>query len=696
MKFYQSLKFKFTLIMSVIVSLALFGMGVVLTKTAASSIQTRTEEYMDALKDAALGKAKGETERHLQTLKVLAETELVKDQTIPLKEKCAALTKIANTNPDYENIGYYNKDGESYTAGGKAIKLERDYITNALNGQYTIKDPIYTDITDQLLQIYAVPVYDENHKPIACLVANAFVEQLSTKISELVFGSKESQIQVISYKSGVIVASTNLDDVKTGLTINEGLNSDEGISAALKEAVSGKSGTTEYYDKKFKNKYIASYKAIPGTDWFVFCVAERSVFYGMLDALINFVIIAFIVTVIITIIIVAVFSTRSFKALTNVKNAIEDVASGDADLTKRISSKNKDELGEIVKGFNGFTGKLHEIISQVKDSKATLGTAGENLKSSMEDTSASITQILANIESVHSQINTQSSSVQSTAGAVNEIASNIESLEKMIKNQSDGVADASSAVEEMIGNISSVNSSMEKMSESFNELTVSAKNGAQVQNEVNQKIEQIKDQSETLQEANVAIASIAEQTNLLAMNAAIEAAHAGDAGKGFAVVADEIRKLSETSGQQSKTIGDQLTSIQNSIADVVNASIQSSQAFDSVTNKIKETDELVRQIRSAMEEQNEGSKQISTALHSMNDATLEVRTAGQEMAEGNKAILEEVNNLQQVTGMMQQSMQEMTVGAQKINETSASLREIAGQMEDSIEQIGGQIDQFKV
>ena len=696
MKFYQSLKFKFALIMSIIVSLSLFMMGFGFKQTAAQSLKTRTEEYINALTDAALGKAKGETERHLQTLKVLAETPLVKDQTIPLIDKCRQLTEIANTNPDYENFGYYNKDGESYTAGGKYIKLERDYITNALNGQYTIKDPVYTDITDMLLQIYAVPVYDENKKPVACLVANAFVEQLSTKISGLVFGSEDSQIQVVSYKTGVIVASTNVDDVKAGLNINVGLNSDEGISAALKNAVAGRTGSTEYYDKKFKKKFIAAYKAIPETDWFIFCIAERAVFYGAIDNLSHFLFFSLAVTVLITIVIVSIYLVRAFKPLTNVKNAIEDVASGDADLTKRLSLKNKDELGEIVKGFNAFTGKLHEIISQLKESKADLGTAGENLKSSMEDTSSSITQILANIESVHSQINNQSNSVQSTAGAVNEIASNIESLERMITNQSSGVEQASAAVEEMIGNISSVNNSMEKMSDSFNELTISAKSGSQVQAEVNQKIEQIKNQSETLQEANVAIAAIAEQTNLLAMNAAIEAAHAGDAGKGFAVVADEIRKLSETSGQQSKTIGDQLTSIQTSIADVVNASIQSSQAFESVTSKIKETDELVRQIRAAMEEQNEGSKQISTALHSMNDSTIEVRTAGQEMAEGNKAILVEVDQLRDTTGVIKQSMDKISTSAGSIQESSDSLTEIANSVEMAVGQIGSQIDLFTV
>lgn len=66
------------------------------------------------------------------------------------------------------------------------------------------------------------------------------------------------------------------------------------------------------------------------------------------------------------------------------------------------------------------------------------------------------------------------------------------------------------------------------------------------------------------------------------------------------------------------------------------------------------------------------------------------------MAEGNKAILEEVKNLQDATGVMQNSMDEMAHGARKINETGSALMEIASQMQASIEEIGGQIDKFKV
>jgi methyl-accepting chemotaxis protein len=517
---------------------------------------------------------------------------------------------------------------------------------------------------------------------------------LSKKLNQITFGTTNSHIQVVNRNTGHIIASPDISDVESGLDIRS--QSNEEFKPVIEKLLSKEIGSHLFFDPKANAKMIAAFRPVPGTDWSVLGVCDYKDFYNDIIRMTRIIALNAIVMIIVAFVAVGASMSLSLKPLKVVRLAIDDVASGEADLTKRINSTGKDEVSDVVQGFNSFMTKLQDIISQVKASKGKLSFAGTSLKSSTEDTSASITEIIANIESVHAQITNQSNSVHQTAGAVNQIASNIESLEKMIEKQSSGVSEASAAVEEMIGNIRAVNASMEKMSLSFGELNVSAQNGSKIQQEVNEKIELIKNQSETLQEANVAIAAIAAQTNLLAMNAAIEAAHAGDAGKGFAVVADEIRKLSETSGQQSKTIGEQLTNIQNSISGVVSASEQSSHAFDSVTYRISETDELVRQIKAAMEEQNEGSRQINDVLHRMNDSTLEVRTAGQEMAEGNKAILDEVRNLQEATGIMQESMKEMSIGATKINETGESLRQIANQMEDSITEIGGQIDQFKV
>ena len=384
------------------------------------------------------------------------------------------------------------------------------------------------------------------------------------------------------------------------------------------------------------------------------------------------------------------------KRINNVTVFLGELKSGDADLTKRCALYVRDEIGAMIINFDEFMDKLQDIVKNLKESKADLGTSGENLDAGTADTASSITEIIANIDSIHTQIVNQDKSVRGTSESVQHISSAITDLDSLIEDQSSSVTQASAAVEEMIGNINSVNKSVEKMSSSFKSLEENAEIGFSKQEDVNERVRQIEGQSEMLQEANTAISAIAEQTNLLAMNAAIEAAHAGEAGKGFAVVADEIRKLSETSSEQSKKIGEQLNKIMTSIVEVVGSSNEASTALTEVSNRIKETDELVIQIQSAMEEQNEGSKQIMDALRHLNASTSEVRNSSQEMSGRNKQIVEDMAILKESTEMMNNSMNEMAVGARKINETGTTLGEISGQVKNSIEKIGAQVDLFKV
>ena len=646
-----------------------------LTKSYASQVVLKLSEYKTALdfyinSDAA---QTGDTEEIVDWLR----------------------TTTSKRNKIFDYVAWVDETGKFQTDNGnETFVTQRDYYQAIVkNGADDFIDNPATSLTTGKTIIHVCRAVKHGGKNIGFFTGTVSMETINKLVKDITVG--ETGIATLFSGNGkVISTSGDLDEMET-LAADKANND-------VKNHI--QTNSTSEYAGHFWNrnphghKQFNIFSGISGTQWSLVIMIEGAQIFRIANEIILYMGIAATILGVTLILVLSLCIVSIMKPLGVVEKTLQSISSGNADLSKRISVKTNadNEIGRLASKFNTFVEKLQHIIIAMKQTKTELVAAGTKLNDSTEDTAASITQIIANIESMTGNIGTQSESVAQTASAVNQIASNIESLNKMIENQSASVTEASAAVEEMIGNINSVNNSVTKMAEEFNQLEQKAADGVQKQDVVNARIQVIETESQALQEANTVISNIAEQTNLLAMNAAIEAAHAGEAGKGFSVVADEIRKLSETSSSQSKTIGEQLKKITDSIQKMVTASQEAGISFSSVSSGINMTNNLVQEIKNAMQEQGEGSKQISIALNCMNDSTSEVRTASSEMSEGNKTILEEIKVLQNATLSMKEGMEEMNIGAKKINETGSNLSSISENMKSSITKIGDEVDQFQV
>lgn len=646
-----------------------------LTKSYASQVVFKLSEYKTAL-DFYVNSDAAQT----------GDTEEIADW---LRTTTSKRNKIFDYVAWVDETGKFQADN-----GNETFVTQRDYYQAIVkNGADEFIDNPATSLITGKTIIHVCRAVKHGGKNIGFFTGIVSMETINKLVKDITVG--ETGIATLFSGNGKVI-STSGDLGKMETLAADKANND------VKNHI--QTNSTSEYAGHFWNrdshghKQFNIFSGISGTQWSLVIIIEGAQIFRIANEIILYMGIAATILAVTLILVLSLCVVSIMKPLGVVEKTLQSISSGNADLSKRISVKTNadNEIGRIASEFNTFVEKLQHIIIAMKQTKTELIADGTKLNDSTEDTAASITQIIANIESMTGNIGTQSESVAQTASAVNQIASNIESLNKMIENQSASVTEASAAVEEMIGNINSVNNSVTKMAEEFNQLEQKAADGVQKQDDVNARIQVIETESQALQEANTVISNIAEQTNLLAMNAAIEAAHAGEAGKGFSVVADEIRKLSETSSSQSKTIGEQLKKITDSIQEMVTASQEAGISFSSVSSGINMTNNLVQEIKNAMQEQGEGSKQISIALNCMNDSTSEVRTASSEMSEGNKTILEEIKVLQNATLSMKEGMEEMNIGAKKINETGSNLSSISENMKSSITKIGDEVDQFQV
>ena len=449
-----------------------------------------------------------------------------------------------------------------------------------------------------------------------------------------------------------------------------------------------------YYTTK-DGEYVVA--PIPEIGWNILIGFPKA---GFNNSASNFVAIGLILIVLLILLIFQLFIWNIIKRIKKVLKYIDEygkaISEGNADLSKTIPVKSKDEIGQMAEGFNGFIGKLREIVGDMKTSESVLNDAGVTLNEITINTLDNVNRISDDISLFQNQISSQAESVNDTVSSITSINDNMSSLSSLIQVQNDAVKESSSTIDQMLQNILSVNNSVEEMATSFDELINITKKGSEKQTEVNEKIKIIENDSVMLSEANAAIATIAEQTNLLAMNAAIEAAHAGEAGKGFSVVADEIRKLSETSTEESNKIGEQLSRIRESIQSVVESSEESMLAFVNVLQRINTTDVVVRNINEAMNVQQASSGTVSEYLSKMENSSAEVRKASESMTQHTKNITTIVENLSSATEKSKESVLEMERDLNNIKNGGEMLKEISNNVDDSIQRISDQIGTFTV
>ena len=588
--------------------------------------------------------------------------------------------------------GGYATNFDSSMSGGYDPRKRGWYETaNKGNGKVMITDAFASTVGATVVGI-TKSVYDNSGYFIGNSSIEVSLETLNTILEAVDLG--EGSFVMMIQNDGTVLADS-------GIRKNNFKNvSEVGIPDLANFFSSSQSDGSINVPGGTYDTYLTKKITNPKTGYQILAFCPKDTVFAPFHKTLNTTIILCVIFAIVVALGTAFATRKVIRPLKTIQSSIsenaEQISLGKADLTKRISVKSKNEIGDVAESFNVYSEKLQEIIKSMKQAKTSLSEAGETLNSSTSETMAAITQISSSISNMTGELGSQTESVSQTSQSVSKILGGISSLENLVSVQARAVQGASSAVEQMVGNIGEVNRSVDKMASSFGKLESDAESGAKTQTELQEKISEIENQSKLLSEANSVIASIAEQTNLLAMNAAIEAAHAGEAGKGFAVVADEIRKLSETSSTQSKTIGEQLNRIQNTIGTVVEATQRGVQGYSQLANEIHNTNNLVRQIKAAMTEQQEGSIQITGALHDMNDSSHEVQKASKEISDDSRIIVENIGTLKRETDTMKLSMSEMSASASKINSAGSSLSEISKLMEDSIGRMGKQVDQFEV
>jgi len=560
---------------------------------------------------------------------------------------------------------------------------------------YAYGDIEPSSLTNEYAITLAKAIEGEDGKPRAALCAEFRMTNLLKLISS--FQATEGATMWVQEPNGRVIAHPDASVMLKLNTLESDAAGYRGLAELGERIRSEDSGAGSYTDPD-GTRYAAFFSKIkltPGTGWkLCLSIPEREL-YATVSRIVRLLIVILVASLAAAAGLSLALASSISRPVREAAKEIRNLASGDADLTRTLTVRSRDEIGELSSDVNLFLDKLRLMVLELKRTQAELGVMGDNLKRSVEASASAVGRIGERAAHMLEQAREQRDCVAESSASADLIAKAIVDLDSRISEQGACITEASASIEQMVGNIASVTKSVETIGAGFTGITSDSKLGIALQAEVGSKVAEIVTLSATLMEANEAIAAIASQTNLLAMNAAIEAAHAGAAGKGFSVVADEIRKLAETSSAQSKSIGTGLNRVQGAIAGVVETTRRTSDSFSSLAERIGATADLAREVGSAMVEQREGSAQILVALKRMNETSGQVRAGSGEMSVGNASNLGAIARLRDSAGEIDKSAEQVTAGAEDLSRETASIESAAGKTGELIRTMEDAIGRFR-
>ncbi len=417
----------------------------------------------------------------------------------------------------------------------------------------------------------------------------------------------------------------NYYDIARGVTlgiINETIPEAERQAASLKMLNAMKIFEEKMLDYREK-EYRHFLRAVDGTRE----ASKEAIFSSLIIGLAMVLILA-----------TAVFTVgRSInKSITEVADSLEEIATGEGDLTRRLSTASTDAIGRLVTSFNTFMDKLQAIITDVASSTSQLAAAANEMSSISQQGKECVTRQHAQTEQVATAISELTSSV-------NEVAHSALSAAEAAQKAANEAKTGSKVVQNTLTAI--------------NNLADEVGDAAKV-------IKQLETDSEDIGGVLEVIRGISEQTNLLALNAAIEAARAGEQGRGFAVVADEVRTLASRTNESTKEIQAMIEKLQSGTRHAVEVmgkgheqaetSVQhaakAGKSLEAITRSIATINEMNGHISSSAKEQGEVATEINRNIENISGIGEKTSQGAQRAATASREMAQLASHLQKLVG----------------------------------------------
>lgn len=331
------------------------------------------------------------------------------------------------------------------------------------------------------------------------------------------------------------------------------------------------------------------------------------------------------------------------------------------DLTRRVTVRSRDELGELSAMYNEMMEVFCNMLSEVQRVSQQVAAASEELTASAAESARAAEQVSLASTEIATGSEVQKQTVADTTRFLTRIGGDIEQIATATEQVNTDATQAFRLAQDG-------GDKLKELVQEMDEITTRARHTEQV-------IRELGMQSEKIIGIITIIRQISEQTNLLALNAAIEAARAGEQGRSFAVVAQEVRKLAEQSGNAAEEIASLIHTIHTDILAAVQAMGTTTEAVQAGRGGVAVAGESFQQILIAVQDVSQQVNRMNEAAQGIHRDTLRLVEHSEKIAELAETAAKDTQEVAAASEQQTATTEEMTAAAETLAQMAEQLSE---------------------
>lgn len=451
------------------------------------------------------------------------------------------------------------------------------------------------------------------------------------------------------------------------------------------------------------------------------------------------------------------FNKLFFRPLNNIINTVKNIAAGN--LNTKIVVENDDEIGHVATTINHLTASFKTMVLSIRDLFSQLEHTGKDVNMKSENISKHINEQFSKIGNILSRIekNTATlkrltqqtdelkSSSEETAASLlelvassSEITDNMNILNEEIENASSSLQQISVLLNDLVNAVDIVSKavkdtsiSMEEIRASIREIENISKESSKLALDIKQQTEQIgltsihstidgmKKIKESVDLTSDVISildlkskeihkilnitnEVTDRTAMLSINTAILAAQAGEHGKAFAVVAEEIKNLAEDTSSSTEDIYGIIDMIQKEIKTAVQSmengilkvaegfslAEEAGRIFHEIATSTQKSSKFSNKIYVATQEQSQGVLMVANAVEKINERMKQLSIVVKKQKEKVDNILLSFERMRDIAHQVRESTDEQHRASSQISNSADNISNMSAAIVIALQIVG--------